>query len=556
MTSLEIAALTGKRHDNVMRDIKRILEDLEEHEGVVGCLLKFEDTHKNRQNGITYPIYRLPKRECLILAAGYSVPLRASIIDRWLELKVRRARPVAAPVSATEVAPEIQTFATTIGDIEVSLRCFKKDGTIWFIAKDVTVSLGYTNGRKAVEDHVPATHKGVTKCDTLGGRQDLTTITEGGLYRLIGASKTELGELFRDWVYDVVLPSIRKHGGYILGQEKPEMTQDELLAKAVLVAHSVIAAKDKTIAAQAAKIDVLEQELNHLSVAEFIALNHRYDTHRYRVKLGKTASDICRTRGIEVVKQIVTGTNKFGFDYVNKVGVYPREIRRLISRHKRGRKELEMNAIVPTTGTLKVHPIEGEPRILDTDLAVKLGFADPAMIRKLIKRRLPELGRLGIISTVSENAGKRGRPSSAHYLNEAQALLIVMKAETKNAEAARAEIIAVFKAYRHGQLVPVAQPSLPDFSNPAAAARAWADEYEEKERLKIESAQKDAVISVMKPKAEAAEALLIAEGTLCWRETAKVLGLLQHDLMEALNHRYDTHRYRPRGIFQVFEEMN
>lgn len=85
MSSREIAELTGKRHDNVMRDIRAILIELHGE----GCLLKFEDTHRNEQNGQVYPVFNLPKRETLILISGYSVALRARIIDRWQELESR-----------------------------------------------------------------------------------------------------------------------------------------------------------------------------------------------------------------------------------------------------------------------------------------------------------------------------------------------------------------------------------------------------------------------------------------------------------------------------------
>lgn len=81
MDSREIARLTGKRHDNVLRDIEEQLGQLE------GGVLRFEDTYQNDQNGQTYRCYLLPKRECLILASGYSVVLRAAIIDRWAELE-------------------------------------------------------------------------------------------------------------------------------------------------------------------------------------------------------------------------------------------------------------------------------------------------------------------------------------------------------------------------------------------------------------------------------------------------------------------------------------
>ncbi len=90
MSSREIADLTGKRHDNVMRDIRIMLLDLQGIDGV----LRFEDTQINQQNDQKYPIFRLPKRETLILVSGYSVAMRARIIDRWQELESRSAQPV------------------------------------------------------------------------------------------------------------------------------------------------------------------------------------------------------------------------------------------------------------------------------------------------------------------------------------------------------------------------------------------------------------------------------------------------------------------------------
>ncbi len=87
MSSLEIAELTGKEHYNVMRDIKRMLEDLE-----IGAL-KFEGTYKTVQ-GKDMPCFQLPKDLTITLCAGYSTPLRKKIIDRWLELEARPAQPV------------------------------------------------------------------------------------------------------------------------------------------------------------------------------------------------------------------------------------------------------------------------------------------------------------------------------------------------------------------------------------------------------------------------------------------------------------------------------
>ena len=85
MSSLEIAKLTGKRHDNVMADIRNMLKEL----GILAP--EFSGTRLVR--GKEYKIYNLPKRECLILVSGYSATLRAKIIDRWQKLEAEVKEP-------------------------------------------------------------------------------------------------------------------------------------------------------------------------------------------------------------------------------------------------------------------------------------------------------------------------------------------------------------------------------------------------------------------------------------------------------------------------------
>ena len=85
MDSRDIASLTGKEHRNVCRDIVDQLGQLE------GGVLRFEHTYRNEQNKQEYKCYLLPKRECLILASGYNIKLRAAIIDRWAELEAKNA---------------------------------------------------------------------------------------------------------------------------------------------------------------------------------------------------------------------------------------------------------------------------------------------------------------------------------------------------------------------------------------------------------------------------------------------------------------------------------
>ena len=94
------------------------------------------------------------------------------------------------------------------------VRTVMINGEPWFAGKDVADILGYTNNRKAIADHVDEDDKGVTKCDTNGGAQDLVVINESGVYSLIMLSQLPTAKKFKRWVTHEVLPSIRKNGEY------------------------------------------------------------------------------------------------------------------------------------------------------------------------------------------------------------------------------------------------------------------------------------------------------------------------------------------------------
>lgn len=137
---------------------------------------------------------------------------------------------------------ELQVFKNNqFGEV----RTVNKNGEPWFIAKDVCEILGYSNPRDAIIKHVDEEEKGVVKCDTLGGLQNLVSINESGLYSLIFGSKLKTAKQFRKWVTSEVLPSIRQNGGYIVNQEN--LNEEELLAKALVVAQRVIENNNKKI---------------------------------------------------------------------------------------------------------------------------------------------------------------------------------------------------------------------------------------------------------------------------------------------------------------------
>ena len=94
----------------------------------------------------------------------------------------------------------------------------------WFVGKDVATALGYSNSRDAISKHVFDDDKGVAKCDTPSGRQEMSVINESGLYALIFGSKLDSAKRFKHWVTSEVLPSIRRTGSY----QKP-LTPEQMM---------------------------------------------------------------------------------------------------------------------------------------------------------------------------------------------------------------------------------------------------------------------------------------------------------------------------------------
>ncbi|QOF96714.1 Rha family transcriptional regulator [Novacetimonas hansenii] len=103
--------------------------------------------------------------------------------------------------------------------------------------------------------------------------------------------------------------------------------------------------------------------------------------------------------------------------------------------------------------------MDGELRIKDEDLGVRLGFNRPRDIRKIIVRYLPELGRMGVCATASQTSGsKGGRPTEAYYLNRKQAIFITAKSETAIAADITIEIVERFDAYERGEVGAIKSP--------------------------------------------------------------------------------------------------
>lgn len=129
------------------------------------------------------------------------------------------------------------------------IRTIEEDGKVLFCGSDVAKALGYKRPKDAVSAHC----KGAVKRRTLtnGGEQEMNFIPEGDIYRLAARSELPGADQFERWIFDEVLPSIRKNGGYINGQEN--MTPEELMAAALIMAN-------KTIENQKVRLSALTME--------------------------------------------------------------------------------------------------------------------------------------------------------------------------------------------------------------------------------------------------------------------------------------------------------
>lgn len=121
----------------------------------------------------------------------------------------------------------------------------------WFVGKDVAEILGYSKARNAIAAHVDDDDKkGAPIQGDLGGTQEMTVINESGVYALVFGSKLPSAKKFKHWVTSEVLPQIRKTRSYA----SPQLTGEELMAKALIEANSVLARQSKQLEEQKPKV--------------------------------------------------------------------------------------------------------------------------------------------------------------------------------------------------------------------------------------------------------------------------------------------------------------
>lgn len=149
------------------------------------------------------------------------------------------------------------------------VRTMNISGEPWFVLKDVCDVLGLSTPARVAErldsDEVSQAHL----IDSMGRSQEMTITSESGLYNVILRSDKPEAKPFRKWVTAVVLPSIRKNGGYIAGQE--ELSPQELMAKALLVAQKTLTDRDARINELTAQNQIMQPKAEYFD--ELVARN-------------------------------------------------------------------------------------------------------------------------------------------------------------------------------------------------------------------------------------------------------------------------------------------
>lgn len=135
----------------------------------------------------------------------------------------------------------------------------KEDGEIWFVLSDVCNVLEIGNVSMAAS-RLDAEE--ITLSTIEGSHRPTNLVNESGLYSLVLTSRKPEAKQFKKWVTSDVLPSIRKNGGYIVGQEvdSPEI----LMAKALQVANNILESKTKELEAAKSKVELLEPKAQAL----------------------------------------------------------------------------------------------------------------------------------------------------------------------------------------------------------------------------------------------------------------------------------------------------
>ena len=214
-------------------------------------------------------------------------------------------------------------FEFNTNGVNNTIRVIEIEGEPWFVASDALSAMGYTQGNYAgIRRKLGDNEKGVKRIPTLGGPQNVSIISESGLYKLVMRSDKPEARAFQDWVTRVVLPAIRKDGGYIMGEEKlatGEMSEDDFIATALQMATN----KLKRVEAEN---KAMVKELTRVTIQEWTAFNHVYLNQSQKGRLTRLAKTLCENEATTVERMEREYTDNYGRTFDTYSNVYPRHL--------------------------------------------------------------------------------------------------------------------------------------------------------------------------------------------------------------------------------------
>lgn len=206
------------------------------------------------------------------------------------------------------------------------VRTVMIDNEPYFVGKDAALAIGYKNTRKAIHDHVKPKYQREERIVTPSGIQTMTVISEPGIYQLAGQSKLPSAEPFQDWIYEDVLPSIRKTGTY--------STDNTLTAQRTKRLEIMEANKQtrKATALYDIAMEVSDERAkqNMLREAAKLIIGHDIESPSYTATyigeaLGVSKELVGRIANQLNIKAAEGGANKYGYWVIRRTdtGTYP-----------------------------------------------------------------------------------------------------------------------------------------------------------------------------------------------------------------------------------------
>lgn len=150
--------------------------------------------------------------------------------------------------------PEMSVFTN---EVFGELRTYFIEGDPWFVASDVCKALEISNVGNALSRLDDDEKNSIRSTDVKRGNPNITIVNEPALYSLVLAARKPQAKAFKRWITHEVIPSIRKHGGYMVGQN--EMTDVEMAAHSLIWAKSVMDERAKRIAQLETRNEELEK---------------------------------------------------------------------------------------------------------------------------------------------------------------------------------------------------------------------------------------------------------------------------------------------------------